>query len=59
MGQGLAASEDPVSGIISVDSYKNILARQSTEPLVTQMVSINYANASSLVPTVKSLLQKD
>ncbi len=58
-GQGLAASEDPVSGIITVDSYSNILARLSTEPLVTQMVSINYANASSLVPTIKSLLQKD
>jgi type IV pilus assembly protein PilQ len=58
-GQGLAASEDPASGIITVDSYKNIAARQSSEPLVTQMVSINYANAASLMPTVKALLQKD
>jgi type IV pilus assembly protein PilQ len=58
-GQGLAASEDPSSGIITVDSYTNIAARQSTEPLVTQLVSINYANADSLVATVKSLLQKD
>ena len=58
-GQGLAASEDPSSGIITVDSYRNIASRQSTEPLVTQMVSINYANAASLMPTVKSLLQKD
>ena len=58
-GQGLAASEDPSSGIITVDSYKNIATRQSSEPLVTQMVSINYANAGSLVPTVKALLQKD
>ena len=58
-GQGLAASEDPASGIITVDSYTNIAARQSSEPLVTQMVSINYANAASLVGTVKSLLQKD
>jgi type IV pilus assembly protein PilQ len=58
-GQGLAASEDPSSGIITVDSYKNIATRQSSEPLVTQMVSINYANASSLVGTVKTLLQKD
>jgi type IV pilus assembly protein PilQ len=58
-GQGLAASEDPSSGIITVDSYKNIAARQSSEPLVTQMVSINYANAASLMPTVKALLQKD
>ena len=58
-GQGLAASEDPSSGIITVDSYKNIAMRQSSEPLVTQMVSINYANAGSLVGTVKALLQKD
>ena len=58
-GQGLAASEDPSSGIITVDSYRNIAARQSSEPLVTQMISINYANAASLVGTVKSLLQKD
>jgi len=58
-GQGLAASEDPSSGIITVDSYSNIAARQSTEPLLTQMVSINYANAASLVPTVKALLQRD
>jgi type IV pilus assembly protein PilQ len=58
-GQGLAASEDPSSGIITVDSYKNIATRQSSEPLVTQMVSINYANAGSLVGTVKALLQKD
>jgi type IV pilus assembly protein PilQ len=58
-GQGLAASEDPASGIITVDSYKNIATRQSSEPLVTQMISINYANAGSLVGTVKALLQKD
>ena len=58
-GQGLAASEDPASGIITVDSYRNIATRQSSEPLVTQMISINYVNAGSLVGTVKSLLQKD
>ena len=58
-GQGLAASEDPTSGIITVDSYANIATRQSSEPLVTQLVSINYANAASLVGTVKSLLQRD
>ena len=58
-GQGLAASEDAVSGIITVDSYRNIQNRQASEPLVTQLVSINYANASSLVPTIRSLLLKD
>src|SRR5438477_763378 len=58
-GQGLAASEDPISGIITVDSYANILNRQASEPLQTQLVSINYARASTLVPPIQQLLQKD
>jgi type IV pilus assembly protein PilQ len=58
-GQGLAASEDAVSGIITVDSYANILNRQASEPLQTQLVSINYARASGLVATIQQLLQKD
>ncbi|MEW5917180.1 MAG: AMIN domain-containing protein [Gemmatimonadota bacterium] len=56
--QGLAASED-ASGIITVDSYQNILQKQASEPLTTQIVKINYANAASLVPTVSGLLSKD
>jgi type IV pilus assembly protein PilQ len=58
-GQGLAASEDLISGIITVDSYANILNRQASEPLQTQLISINYARAHMLVPTIQSLLQKD
>jgi type IV pilus assembly protein PilQ len=58
-GQGLAASEDPISGIITVDSYANIINRQASEPLQTQLVSINYARATNLVPTIQQLLQKD
>jgi type IV pilus assembly protein PilQ len=56
--QGLAASEEN-SGIISIDSYANILAKEANEPLTTQLVSINYANASSLVSTISSLLSRD
>jgi type IV pilus assembly protein PilQ len=56
--QGLAASEEN-TGIISVDSYANILAKEANEPLTTQLVSINYASASSLVNTIQSLLSKD
>jgi len=56
--QGLAASEEP-NGIIIVDSYKNMLDKQSLEPLVTQVVSINYANASSVALTVRGLLTRD
>ncbi len=56
--QGLAASEEP-NGIIIVDSYKNMLDKQSLEPLVTQVVSVNYANATSLAVTVRGLLTRD
>jgi type IV pilus assembly protein PilQ len=56
--QGLAASEEP-NGIIIVDSYKNMLDKQSLEPLVTQVVSVNYANATSLANTVRGLLTRD
>jgi type IV pilus assembly protein PilQ len=58
-GQGLAAAEDVLSGIITVDSYKNIAAKQSTEPVVTQLVAVNYASAASLVQTLTGLLAKD
>ena len=56
--QGLAAAEDN-NGIITVDSYASILAKQSTEPLVTQLIPVNYARASSLTETISSLLSKD
>jgi len=56
--QGLAASED-ASGIITVDSYQNILQKQASEPLTTQIIKINYAKAGSLVPTIQGLLSKD
>ncbi len=56
--QGLAKTED-VNGIITVDSYANILVRQSSEPIVTRMVSVNYANASSLAESIRALLSRD
>ena len=56
--QGLAASEE-ATGIITVDSYSNILTKQASEPLTTQLISINYASAASLIGTVSSLLSKD
>jgi type IV pilus assembly protein PilQ len=58
-GQGLAAAEDGSSGIITVDSYKNIVAKQASEPLITQMIAVNYAKAASLVPTLTGLLARD
>ena len=57
--QGFAAAEDPQTGIITVDSYENIGAKQAQEPLNTQLVSINYARAASLVETIRGLLARD
>jgi type IV pilus assembly protein PilQ len=56
--QGLAATED-ASGIISVDSYRNLASNQALEPLVTQIVDINYAKAAVLRNTVQALLARD
>jgi type IV pilus assembly protein PilQ len=56
--QGLAAKEDQ-DGIIAVDSYENIAKQQAAEPLTTQIISVNYARAATLVSTVKSLLSKE
>ncbi len=58
-GQGLAAGEDAISGIITVDSYKNIASKQASEPLITQMIAVNYASAASLVQTLSGLLTRD
>jgi len=56
--QQLAATEDQY-GIITVDSYKNIQAKQASEPLVTQLVNINYASAHSMVDVIYSLLYRE
>ncbi len=57
-GQGLAATED-ASGIITVDSYRNLASNQALEPLVTQIIDVNYAKASTLQQTVQKLLARD
>ncbi len=56
--QGLAATED-ASGIITVDSYQRLATNQALEPLVTQIVDINYAKAATLRNTVSALLARD
>ncbi len=56
--QGLAATED-ASGIITVDSYRNLATNQALEPLVTQIIDINYSKASVLRGTVLQLLARD
>ncbi len=57
--QGLAAIEEPGTGIIKVDSYVNILAKQATEPLTTRLVPINYARSGSLQATIRGLLSRE
>ncbi len=56
--QGLAAIEES-SGIITVDSYRNILEKQASEPVATQLINVNYVSAASLVQNVQGLLYKD
>ena len=53
--QGLAALEDS-SGIITVDSYANLADRSKVEPLVTQVIAVNYAKAQTMAETIRSLL---
>ncbi|MFN0098730.1 MAG: AMIN domain-containing protein [Gemmatimonadaceae bacterium] len=52
---GLSAVEDS-TGIITVDSYRNLAARVASEPLVTEMIPINYAKASELALTIRQIM---
>ena len=52
---GLQASEDS-TGIITIDSYANLAKRVAAEPLVTQLVVVNYAKAAVLATTIRALI---
>ncbi len=52
---GFSAIEDS-TGIITIDSYKNIAARVAAEPLVSQMVQVNYAKASAMALTIRQII---
>ena len=54
-GYGLAAIEDS-TGIINVDSYRNLNALAAVEPLFTRVIPVNYTKAQTMMETVKSLL---
>jgi len=56
-GQGLAAIELP-GGIIRVDSRQNLATQDSLEGLSTTIVKVNYARASSLAPSVASMVSR-
>jgi len=55
--QGLTAQEMP-GGIIRVDAPSTLAALDSTEPLETAVVRINYKRADSLAKTVESIVTK-
>jgi type IV pilus assembly protein PilQ len=52
---GLSAVEDS-TGIIMIDSYTNLAGRVASEPLVTQIVPLNYAKASDMATTIRQLI---
>jgi type IV pilus assembly protein PilQ len=45
-------------GIIVVDTFEAIAARQSTIPMLTRNVRLNYARAASVMPMVKERLSR-
>ena len=55
--QGLAAQVLP-GGIINVQDKKILAASDSTVPLQTRLVRVNYANAGQLVTAVQSIVTK-
>ncbi len=54
-GQQLSATQLP-GGIIRVDTRQNLVQQDSTEPLDTRVVRINYARATSVVGSVAATL---
>lgn len=55
--QGLQAIE-LAGGIIRVDTPQALASLDSTEPLTTRMIPVNYASAGQVLPSVKSILTK-
>ncbi len=55
---GFAMTVEP-DGIIKVDTYANIFARQQTERLTTTTVNVNYTRAKDLAETLRGLLYRD
>lgn len=56
--QGLVAIEEP-SGIIRVAQRSALSATDSTEPLRTKIIRLNYARAASLRGTIEAILASD
>ena len=54
--QGLASQN--MSGVLIVANKKDLAAADSTVPVETRLVRVNYARAQSLVPAVASIVSK-
>jgi type IV pilus assembly protein PilQ len=54
---GLTGTEDP-PGVIRVDSRESLAARDSTEPLVTKVISVNYAKAAALAGVMATVVSE-
>ncbi|HEX8241947.1 MAG TPA: AMIN domain-containing protein [Longimicrobium sp.] len=52
---GLAAQEDPQSGIIRVDQITKLAERETLEPLVTRTFRINYVPVEEMQTTLEAL----
>jgi len=52
---GLAAQEDPQSGIIRVDQITKLAERETLEPLVTRTFRINYVPVEEMQSTLEAL----
>lgn len=48
---------EDTAGILTVDSYASLASRQAQEPLVSQLVPLNYAHASTLAGTLRAVLE--
>ena len=47
------------NGIIIVDTYINLAARQAAEPLITRTLRLNYARAATAAPMIQQRLSRD
>ncbi len=54
---GLTGTEDP-PGVIRVDSRESLAARDSTEPLVTKVIAVNYAKAAALAGVMGTVVSE-
>jgi type IV pilus assembly protein PilQ len=58
ISQGLAAAEDPTTGIIRVDNVENITSREQFDQLITRAFPISYASAEEVRGAIEPLLSE-